>query len=422
MKKKPLKVLQSMLFLVEKFLSKNKKPYFLSLLFITIISLSLTSLFFMTRGETPYTSELSFIEHSTLGIQAGSVIPASCDTGTPHDAEVCGIWTVTACGDQLACLSSTNGSHSYYCSGANTTPGCYKTAPAPISCAKITCTPRVGVSFSGAITFPSTSINSYKSSLTTVPYGSSATLSWTTSNASACVASSNIDPAETAIPLSAINSGSWTAPKLTSPADISVTYTLRCGNGYTEDSKSVTVNWTGSGVIYGGGGGCFVAGTTVLLGDGTFKNIENVTAYDSLMTSNGSQRVMKRYNIPYKGLVYAFNGDGHYFVTPTHPFMTTEGWKSLDPEGTRKESKGIQVTLLKLGDTLILRDNKIKILTQLDSKEVSTMVYNFGINGTHDFYADNYLVHNVDMGIILKAFVDKAFAFKPITGTDSIAP
>jgi hypothetical protein len=154
----------------------------------------------------------------------------------------------------------------------------------------------------------------------------------------------------------------------------------------------------------GGSGGCFIAGTRVLMSDGTFKNIENVTYDESLMSSNGPEKVMKRYVIPYKGLVYAFNGDGNYFVTPTHPFMTTNGWKSLDPDGTRRESPGILVSKLATGDTLVLENNKTKKLTRLDSKEVSTTVYNFGINGTHDFYANDYLVHNVDLGLIDRAY------------------
>lgn len=148
-----------------------------------------------------------------------------------------------------------------------------------------------------------------------------------------------------------------------------------------------------------GGGGCFIAGTKVTLADETIKNIEDITE-DTLMTSGEPEKVLKRYIIPYTGLVYAFNGDGNYFVTPTHPFMTTEGWKSLDPEGTKRESPGLEVTLLSLGDTFIMRDNQTKNLTQLDSKEISTTVYNFGVNGTHEFYADNYLVHNVDTGNI----------------------
>jgi hypothetical protein len=193
----------------------------------------------------------------------------------------------------------------------------------------------------------------------------------------------------------------------TEPPTVCLTFDPINNPCITQTSSSPTFTYTPTPaavpVSSGGGGGCFIAGTTVLMSDNTIKNIEDVTYNDFLMTSGGVEEVMKIYHIPYKGLVYAFNGDENYFVTPTHPFMTTEGWKSLDPEGTRRESPGIEVTRLKVGDILIMKDNKRKVLTKLDSKEVSTTVYNFGVNGTHDFYADDYLVHNVSLGIIEKA-------------------
>lgn len=154
----------------------------------------------------------------------------------------------------------------------------------------------------------------------------------------------------------------------------------------------------------GGRGGCFIAGTQVLLADGTYKNIESVTTKDTLMTSAGPEPVMKMYHIPYKGAVYAFNGSGNYFVTPTHPFMTTEGWKSFDPVGTRRESPGIKVSELAVGDTLIMKDGKTMKLESFDKLYREMTVYNFGVNGTHDFYADDYLVHNVDMKFIERAY------------------
>ena len=124
------------------------------------------------------------------------------------------------------------------------------------------------------------------------------------------------------------------------------------------------------------------------------------------MTSGGPQEVMKTYRIAHEGKLYAFNNSGNYFVSGTHPFMTTEGWKSVNPEGTRRESPGIQVSALRVGDNLVLHGGRYMTLTSLDSISTSTIVYNFGINGTHDYYADDYLVHNVSMTDIF----EKAYA------------
>lgn len=191
-------------------------------------------------------------------------------------------------------------------------------------------------------------------------------------------------------------------------ANVPVDYAITCKNGKHAKKKVMKVHYLKNAPVYvppatgnnDGQVGCFIAGTKVTMGDGTKKNIEDVTFEDTLMTSKGPEQVMRRYVIPYKGLVYAFNGDGNYFVTPTHPFMTTGGWKSLDPEGTRRESPGIQVSKLSVGDILVTTNGSKKILTHLDSKYMTTTVYNFGVNGTHDFYADDYLVHNVDMSYI----------------------
>lgn len=49
-------------------------------------ALILSGAFFLTRGNTPYTSELAFTEQSILGKHAGSVIPASCESGIDHGA------------------------------------------------------------------------------------------------------------------------------------------------------------------------------------------------------------------------------------------------------------------------------------------------------------------------------------------------
>ena len=155
-----------------------------------------------------------------------------------------------------------------------------------------------------------------------------------------------------------------------------------------------------------GGGGCFIAGTMVLMEDGTLKDIAEIQSGEMITSSQGGEMVMKKYEIPYSGDLYAFNGSGNFFVTPTHPFMTTDGWKSLDPEGTKKETPDLDVSLLQVGDTLLQKEDKQVVLEKLDVIQAETTVYNFGLNGSHDFFADNYLVHNVNLG----DFIEKAEA------------
>jgi hypothetical protein len=77
--------------------------------------------------------------------------------------------------------------------------------------------------------------------------------------------------------------------------------------------------------------------------------------------------------------------------------MTTDGWKALDPNKAMKDSPGLKVTLLKEGDILIKEDGSKMIIRQIVAKFAETTVYNFEVEGTHDYYADGYWVHNLMM-------------------------
>ena len=160
-----------------------------------------------------------------------------------------------------------------------------------------------------------------------------------------------------------------------------------------------------------GGSGCFIAGTKVKTPQG-LRNIEEIKPGEKIITSGGVEKVMKKYEINFKGKLYAFNGSDNYFVTETHPFMTLEGWKSFDPKGSRKESPGIKVSQLKTGDTLLRKDGSQEKLESFDWKYGETKVYNFGVNGTNDFYANGYWVHNVDLTPL---FFQSVEAYKPPT-------
>jgi hypothetical protein len=77
--------------------------------------------------------------------------------------------------------------------------------------------------------------------------------------------------------------------------------------------------------------------------------------------------------------------------------MTTEGWKSFNPERSRKENPGLEVSLLAIGDTLLKQDGSSVVLEKVDTKYAEEMVYNFKIDGAADFYADGYWVHNANI-------------------------
>lgn len=374
---------------------KKIKQNYKRILFLASIILLIPVIFFTTRGISPAMSELSFIEKSTvLGKDSGFVVPASCE-GSP--------WISHFSGDcNQICSASANPlyvSNTVYDFDSNTCV-CANGRPDVPTCI----VPTVALTLTqGAGSSPYLSVNLSIDSAY-VAQGDTTTVRWAvTGTGASCTASGSWTNAN----LNPLSSGTYNTGSFSPNYDRARTYALSCTNGTQTIVKSVYTVFEGLYVYedpreYG----CFVAGTKVLMADGSKKNIEDVTSYDSLMTSDGPQEVMKRYVIPYKGKLYAFNNSRNYFVTPTHPFMTTEGWKSLDPEGTQRESPGIQVSKLEIGDNLVLHGDRYMTLTSLDSVSTSTTVYNFGVNGTHDFYADDYLVHNVS---IIDIF-EKAYA------------
>ena len=143
------------------------------------------------------------------------------------------------------------------------------------------------------------------------------------------------------------------------------------------------------------GSGCFIKGTQVTMADGSTKNIEEVKIGDKIRGNSGINTVLGFHRPILEGDLYSFNG-GDYFVNDDHPFMTTDGWKSLNPAKTALiHGLDLNTTLLKEGDIMITDKGEIK-LEKISRKSVlgSTQLYNFNLDGDHTYYADGYLVHN----------------------------
>ena len=150
---------------------------------------------------------------------------------------------------------------------------------------------------------------------------------------------------------------------------------------------------TGGG---GGGGGCFVAGTQILMGDGTTKNIEDIKILDEIMSydidnnllvKSSVQKLHKTSNIE----TYIINyKDNLLHTTQCHPLYCIEkGWVSINPSAT-KELHGVDVEKLEVGDKLF---NKNADSLEITSIEVPT--YNLiEIYKHNNYFANDVLVHN----------------------------
>jgi type II secretory pathway pseudopilin PulG len=198
---------------------------------------------------------------------------------------------------------------------------------------------------------------------------------------------------------------SWTsqAPcsgKKCTPIDVHNTMNwfscLKCPTGSTSGGSSAggaIGGGGGGGYSGGGGGGCFVAGTQIHMFGGEKKNIEDILVGDELSDFKGNNvKVVSLMRIPYSGKIYSINGGG-FFFTPNHPFLTINGWKSLDPKTSMKDAPGLLVTQLKVGDTLLKKKGH-EVIKTLEFKVVKETVYNFEVSGSHEYIADDYAVHN----------------------------
>jgi hypothetical protein len=165
--------------------------------------------------------------------------------------------------------------------------------------------------------------------------------------------------------------------------------------------SNATVATSKYGAPIGGGTSCFVAGTKISMADGTLKNIEDVVVGEEVRGHNGNNTVVKLdWVLLGDRKLYTFNDSEHYFFTSEHPFMTTEGWKSVKPEKT-KERDGVELYeeikgALEVGDKIITGDGLFEI-TKIKSKEINEPelpLYNFHISNDKSYIADNYVVHN----------------------------
>lgn len=137
---------------------------------------------------------------------------------------------------------------------------------------------------------------------------------------------------------------------------------------------------------------CFVDDTLVTMADGTTKPIQTIVTGDLLQWSRGINTVVSVVQYNHSGPIYSFNG-GEYFVTEAHPFMTTEGRQSINPEATKILYPDLEVTTLRPGSIMITDHGEIPLFI-IQSKHTIEPVYTFTVDGSHDFYADGYLVHN----------------------------
>jgi hypothetical protein len=146
------------------------------------------------------------------------------------------------------------------------------------------------------------------------------------------------------------------------------------------------------------GGGCFIAGTQVLMADGTSKPIEMLQAGENVLAHDGRDEVvttvLARIIPPPKQVYELIFSDGSTLtLTDSHPIATPlQGWKAISPEAAKQENPDLTISPLVVGDSVCMTYG-ICTLVAIQPREI-VQVYNITVDEPHTFYANGVLVHN----------------------------
>jgi hypothetical protein len=132
----------------------------------------------------------------------------------------------------------------------------------------------------------------------------------------------------------------------------------------------------------GGGSGCFVGGTQIQMNEGV-KFIEDikvgdvVKSFDVGISSIIDSEVTKTY----------VHSDRYYMIlngtiktTSIHPFYTDGKW--------------VEAGDLSVGNKILHVDGLEHTIETIELSDESVIVYNLEVDGTHNYFAEGYLVHN----------------------------
>jgi len=149
------------------------------------------------------------------------------------------------------------------------------------------------------------------------------------------------------------------------------------GNGSGNGNGGPNGNGNGNG-----GNGCFIKGTLIHLPSG-MKSIEDikvgdvVTSFDVGTSSVVNSKVTETFVHSDR---YYMILNGNIKTTSVHPFYSDGNW--------------IEAGDLTIGDKILHVDGLEHTIETIELSDESVTVYNFEVDGTHNYFAEGYLVHN----------------------------
>jgi len=142
----------------------------------------------------------------------------------------------------------------------------------------------------------------------------------------------------------------------------------------------------------GGEDACFVPDALVTMADGSTKRIQEVAVGDEVKGQSGTNTVLENNVNRVQARLYSMNSYSH-FVTDTHPFLTTEGWKSFNPGVTNDLHPDLNVTHLEVGDELVT-ESGTEVLQRATKIYKVTPIFNLNVDGDDTYIVNGFVVHN----------------------------
>lgn len=145
-------------------------------------------------------------------------------------------------------------------------------------------------------------------------------------------------------------------------------------------------------------GSCFIAGTKILMEDGSLKNIEDVKIGEKVIGYNNQINTVLDYLRPIIGNrdMYIINDKIEF--TEDQPLLTKEGWKVVNYELFKKYRKTLDLNPkhLQVGDIMVTENGYeiVKTLEKNSNRPYDEVVYDFHLDGDNTYIANGYVVHN----------------------------
>jgi len=151
-------------------------------------------------------------------------------------------------------------------------------------------------------------------------------------------------------------------------------------NEYLGDWEKVFYPLGGSS---SGGTGCFLAGTPILMKQGTFKRIEDVQVGDTVLAYDESTQTLQEDQVK-KTFVHTVQEylivNGQLRVTPNHRVYSGGQW--------------VEIGTLTIGHVLQEPGGKARVISSIQKVRETVDVYNLEVNPYHTYIADGVIVHN----------------------------